>query len=120
MGWIGVDLDGTLAVYPPENGALIGDAIPGMAERVRKWHKDDIEVRIFTARAGSRAGVKQVKAWLKANELPDLMVTNVKDSGMAELWDDRAIRVIRNTGSVCAGCNGTSQFHHHSGDFTNC
>ncbi|WP_370206837.1 hypothetical protein ABMY59_17020 [Escherichia coli] len=48
------------------------------------------------------------------------MVTNVKDSGMVELWDDRAIRVIRNTGSVCAGCNGTSQFHHHSGDFTNC
>ncbi|AUV30316.1 hypothetical protein O7N56_003798 [Salmonella enterica] len=120
MGWIGVDLDGTLAVYPPESGALIGDAIPGMAERVRKWHKDDIEVRIFTVRAGSRAGVKQVKAWLKANELPDLMVTNVKDSGMVELWDDRAIRVIRNTGSVCAGCNGTSQFHHHSGDFTNC
>ncbi len=36
MGWIGVDLDGTLAVYPPENGALIGDAVPNMAERVRK------------------------------------------------------------------------------------
>ncbi|WP_236851564.1 hypothetical protein [Candidatus Sodalis pierantonius] len=28
----------------------------------------------------------------------------MKDSEMLQLWDDRAIRVVKNTGKVCAGC----------------
>ena len=51
-GWIGVDLDGTLAHY---NGWVdethIGEPIQGMADRVRGWLADGIDVRIFTARA---------------------------------------------------------------------
>ena len=36
-GWIGVDLDGTLAKYSTWNNGQIGDPIPAMVERVKKW-----------------------------------------------------------------------------------
>lgn len=32
-----------------------------------------------------------------------LEVTNVKDFGMVELWDDRCVRVLKNTGQPCCG-----------------
>ncbi len=50
-GWIGVDLDGTLAQYDgwkgPDN---IGDPIPLMVGRVKEWLEAGHEVRVFTAR----------------------------------------------------------------------
>lgn len=50
-GWIGVDLDGCLAVYHGWEGAeLIGDPVPDMLERVKNWIAEDYDVRIFTAR----------------------------------------------------------------------
>ena len=50
-GWIGVDLDGTLAYYDEWRGALhIGEPIPAMLERVRRWLDEGKDVRIFTAR----------------------------------------------------------------------
>lgn len=98
-GWIGVDLDGTLAYYDGWKGAEhIGAPIPAMMERVKAWLEQGIEVRIFTARAGFENGVWPIKVWLKIQGLPPLMVTNVKDSNMIELWDDRAVRVKMNTG----------------------
>lgn len=120
MGWVGIDLDGTLAKYPPQNGAIIGDAIPYMVERLRHWHQAGIEIRIFTVRAVTAKGIRQVKAWLKNNSLPDLKVTAVKDSGMIELWDDRAIRVIRNTGVVCSSCASHSHLDTRFWNSTNC
>ena len=47
-GWIGVDLDGTLAVY--YDWEIIGDPIPLMVERVQQWLKEGKHVKIFTAR----------------------------------------------------------------------
>lgn len=105
-GWIGVDLDGTLALYDHWRGIEhIGAPIKLMADRIRAWHLDGREVRIFTARVAvgepERSQViATIKAWLRANDLPDLEVTNVKDFGMIELWDDRAVGVIFNTGRV--------------------
>lgn len=53
-GWIGVDLDGTLAEYSHWKGEThIGRVLP---------------------------------------------ITNIKDYQMIELWDDRAVQVIPNTG----------------------
>lgn len=50
-GWIGVDLDGTLAVY---NGWVapthIGEPVVPMLERVKAWLAEGREVRIMTAR----------------------------------------------------------------------
>lgn len=36
-GWIGVDLDGTLAEYHGWGNGEIGDPVPAMLERVKKW-----------------------------------------------------------------------------------
>src|SRR5688572_22863629 len=52
-GWIGVDLDGTLAYHDPQQGLdPIGKPIEATLFRVRQWLDAGIEVRIFTARAG--------------------------------------------------------------------
>lgn len=111
-GWFGVDLDGTLAAYDGWQGIEhIGEPIPRMLERVKRWVASGRDVRIFTARAyrmlypvGSpeRAEAEQViqhiHAWLVTHGLPMLPVTCYKDFGMIELWDDRCVQVIPNTG----------------------
>lgn len=98
-GWIGVDLDGTLALYDgwagPEH---IGPPIAPMKERVLRWLREGVEVRIFTARASVPDQIPPIKAWLLENGFPDLVVTNVKDFQMIELWDDRCVQVQPNAG----------------------
>jgi len=98
--WIGVDLDGTLAKYNGFKGInIIGDPIPEMIDRVRRWIKNGKTVKIFTARVSyGKSAKKYIKQWLKDNNLPNLEITNIKDPNMTELWDDRAIRVQKNTG----------------------
>ena len=103
--WIGVDLDGTLAEYKSNKNRSIGEAIEPMLQRVKQWIDDGKEVRVFTARASDSDQVKQVEKWLSQNGLGGLAVTNVKDFDMVELWDDKAIRVKRNTGYPCSGCS---------------
>lgn len=50
-GWIGVDLDGTLAEYDGWKGpSHIGKPIEPMVARVKEWLKEGKDVRIFTAR----------------------------------------------------------------------
>jgi hypothetical protein len=116
-GWIGVDLDGTLAHYDEWRGPFhIGPPVPAMVARVKQWLRDGIDVRIFTARvdggeaallAGDTKGhlYKDVNAikgairhWCVMHIGVDLPITNVKDYAMAELWDDRCVRVEKNTG----------------------
>ena len=99
-GWIGVDLDGTLAHYEGWDGGKIGKPIPAMMDRVKDWIQRGKEVKIFTARASDHNQIQAVKLWLQQNGLPDLEVTNVKDFAMIELWDDRAVQVIPNTGQA--------------------
>jgi hypothetical protein len=103
-GWIGVDLDGTLALYHgwrADGG--VGAILPPMKYRVQRWLAQGREVRIFTARASQPEQVKIVQDWLEANGLPRLPVTNVKDLAMIELWDDRAVQVEINTGMPVRG-----------------
>ncbi|MDQ8188504.1 hypothetical protein [Pelagicoccus sp. SDUM812002] len=99
MGWIGVDLDGTLAEYTAWKGLEhIGKPIPLMMQRVQDWIKEGYTIRIMTARASVEGGAEPVGKWLSKHGLPDLAVTNSKDFEMIELWDDRAIQVVTNTG----------------------
>lgn len=50
-GWVGVDLDGTLAQYDGwVDAAYIGPPVPAMVNRVRDMLDAGQEVRIFTAR----------------------------------------------------------------------
>lgn len=99
--WIGVDLDGTLArdSFDAEHPDQIGEPIEPMMQRVRQWLEDGVTVKVFTARAAVPRQVQLVKQWLKEHDLPDLEVTNAKDFKMIELWDDRAVRVGRNSGT---------------------
>ncbi|MEN3260027.1 hypothetical protein AAH678_14965 [Sodalis endosymbiont of Spalangia cameroni] len=104
MGWIGVDLDGTLNELRTGQGTRIGVPARPMMQRIRRWLREGREVRIFTARAATADGVRAVQSWLRAQGLPALTVTNMTDSEMLQLWEDRAIRVVKNTGKICAGC----------------
>lgn len=103
-GWIGVDLDGTLAHYDKWRGAEhIGAPVAPMVERVQRWLAEGHAVKIFTARVSgdpeeAAAVRKAVQQWCVKAGLPALEVTNVKDYQMIELWDDRAVQVIPNTG----------------------
>jgi len=119
-GWIGVDLDGTLAYYDHWRGALhIGEPIPAMLERVKRWVAEGQEVRIFTARVqrltldsslGDREDVPEntraveecIRQWCEKHVGRVLPLTCCKDYGMIELWDDRCIQVIPNTGRTIA------------------
>jgi hypothetical protein len=112
-GWIGVDLDGTLAQYPVPI-TEVGEPIPAMIARVKAWLEQGIEVRIVTARVGqcgrsNSDGVvddeafateqyRMIQEWCVKNIGQALEVTCSKDFMMLELWDDRARRVETNTG----------------------
>jgi hypothetical protein len=101
-GWIGVDLDGTLAQYDGWRGPdHIGDPVPEMLFRVRKWLADGVQVRIFTARANIAEQVPPIEAWCEQHFGIRLPITATKDFGMVELWDDRAVRVQANRGCPC-------------------
>ena len=98
-GWIGVDLDGTLAYYDKWRGIEhIGDPIPAMLARVQNWLEQGIQVKIFTARAGDARALPYIVAYLAKHGIPGLPITNIKDYAMIELWDDRCIQVTPNTG----------------------
>lgn len=144
-GWIGVDLDGTLAHYDGWKGAdHIGAPVPAMVERVKAWLANGREVRIFTARISpmdmcvtpDRIATKISAETVSAEELAEIQdmvadlgqnidrlnqcadavtairawclehigvvlpITNVKDFAMVELYDDRAVQVVMNTGQI--------------------
>lgn len=112
-GWIGVDLDGTLAQYDGWRGPThIGDPIPEMVNRVKGWLAQGKEVRIFTARV-SRLQGEELQAvagaifrWSAEHIGEVLDVTCMKDFAMIELWDDRAVQVVPNTGRRADGLEG--------------
>lgn len=100
-GWIGIDLDGTLARSDNVlNPSMIGDPVPKMMNRLNQLKQDGYRIKIFTARASDPEQILLVRKWLTENGLPELEITNVKDYGMILLFDDRAIQVITNTGEI--------------------
>lgn len=111
-GWIGVDLDGTLARYEGWKGIEhIGEPIPAMVERIKGWLNEGKKVKIFTARVWSDGtltrdrevyvATKYIHNWCLEHLGLVLPVTCQKDFAMIQLWDDRCVRVIENTGEPC-------------------
>lgn len=117
--WRAVDLDGTLAMYHGWDGGKIGEPIPRMVARVKRWIEDDgpESVRIFTARVSppavmaSRAEgetdldaeiriMEEIQDWAEKHIGYRLRVTCQKDFHCVEIWDDRAMRVETNTGEI--------------------
>jgi len=112
--WIGVDLDGTLAMYDGWNGSdHIGEPIPKMVERVKQWLAEGKDVKIFTARVSWQAielnksthsaTVAPIYKWSIKHIGECLDVVYQKDMAMVSLWDDRAVQVIPNTGERADG-----------------
>lgn len=128
-GYIGVDFDGTIAVYHGWSGwNVFGDPIMPMIERIKCWLAEGHEVRIVTARVGlpifdgvsdpipshykrhscrvtgdrfSDADmVKAIQEYLVKHGLPALAVQCHKGAAMIELWDDIAVQVVPNTGQT--------------------
>jgi hypothetical protein len=120
--WVAVDLDGTLAQYDgwvsPEH---IGEPIALMHQRVLRWLTQERDVRIFTARvwplryihpednmlqfvganereSEAARAAHAIQLWCEKHLGRKLPITCTKDMAMGELWDDRAIQVIANTG----------------------
>ena len=107
-GWVGVDLDGTLARYDGWKGPRhIGEPIIPMVNKVKQLIATGITVKIFTARVCSAqpeeelAVAKQAIAeWTKTYIGRELEATAEKDWNMIEYYDDRAVRVTYNSGII--------------------
>ena len=110
-GWIGFDLDGTLAKYDGWRGEThIGEPIEQIVKEAKRFLSLGYEVKIFTARVaesennkdGSKhtnsAVINAIQDWTEKHIGKRLEVTNKKDFRMIELWDDRAVQVVPNTG----------------------
>ncbi len=115
-GWVGCDLDGTLAEYHGWVGpGHIGAPIPRMVERIKKHLANGDEVRIVTARVGRTEDYvessqmrdddefalrqeKLIQDYCEEHLGQRLRVTCKKDYGMWRFYDDRAIQIVENTG----------------------
>lgn len=106
-GWIGIDLDGTLAYYDYWRGpSHIGEPIAPMVKLVKHLLKEGKEVRIFTARVAleeQREACRiAIERWCLEVFDQILPVTHQKDFAMITLYDDRCIQVETNTGRLVA------------------
>lgn len=107
-GWVGVDLDGTLAKYDGWKGPdYIGEPIQPMVEKVKQLLATGVTVKIFTARVCStqpkeelEIARKTIVEWTKQHIGKELEATAEKDWNMIEYYDDRAVRVNYNTGLI--------------------
>ena len=107
-GWVGVDLDGTLAYYNGWKGPThIGEPITPMVNKVKQLLQQGANVKIFTARVCSAqpetelAEAKEAIAqWTLQHIGKELEVTAEKDWNMIEFYDDRAIHVQYNSGII--------------------
>lgn len=97
--WMAVDFDGTLAHYTEWKGVgVLGHPIPAMIARVKAWLIEGRRVKILTARHDNPECVAALELWCLEHLGVVLEVTGVKDRHMFELWDDRAVQIVSNTG----------------------
>ena len=102
--------DGTLAHYGGWQGpGHIGKPIKLMCDRVRAWLAEGKTVRIFTARihnvdaSGAKLVIAAIDDFCMTEFGRCLSITDAKDLDMIQLWDDRAIQLIPNTGEMADG-----------------
>jgi hypothetical protein len=108
---IGVDFDGTLSTFSQSLGWMgpfvTGDPVPKMVEKVKKALAEGAYVGIFTARIVPHVGetfnvaaaITVIQDWCEKHIGVRLPVTHSK-AGFNEMWDDRAVQVLPNTGET--------------------
>ena len=105
-GYIGVDLDGTIARYDGWKGAShIGAPLEPLVSQIKDGLARGIEYRIVTARvcSGNSAAAesrKAIAAWCLEVLGRELPMQAEKTYDMIRLLDDRASRVQFNTGRL--------------------
>lgn len=110
-GWIGFDLDGTLAKYEKWGDGSIGEPIPSMISLVCRFLSLGYECRIVTARVSGRDELETqqqrdlIQHWCLKHIGIVLEVTHQKDFSMYCLFDDRAIAVKKNEGIILGHCD---------------
>lgn len=114
--WIGVDLDGTLAMeLPTFNPLTIGAPIPAMVEKVKKAIVDGKTVKVFTARLADAELhdkiQKLIYLWTKKHIGVALDSTNEKDPGLEAIWDDKARSVEKNEGEFKTASKIPTLYH---------
>jgi hypothetical protein len=108
-GWVGFDLDGTLATYDNWKGIEhIGAPIPAVAKRLKRLLAAGVDCRVFTARvsglpADADEARRHIQDWTERHFGVRLAVTNAKDFAMHALYDDRCVAVETNTGRILGG-----------------
>lgn len=124
-GWIGIDLDGTLArsieVAKPSDfdPFQVGEPIEPMCSFVKGLLAEGADVRIMTARVGPHGthypdgtpipvdfnvhSRRVVVEWCRKHLGRSIPVTCEKDYQMIALYDDRAVQIIPNTGQRADG-----------------
>ena len=107
QGWIGFDLDGTLAEYHGwRKDGGIGRPVPMMVDLVSELLSKGKDVRIFTARVSGKDKVRQgelIRMWCIKHLGRPLSVTCKKDMAMIMLYDDRCKQVVKNKGIIVGG-----------------
>ena len=108
MGWIGFDIDGTLAIDLPNrsNDTEIGEPIQPMVDKARELINQGKDVRIFSARAFQpdlylRTDVYHaIRKWCIKHIGRPLPIVYYKDHNLDWYYDDKAIAVEYNTGKI--------------------
>lgn len=120
-GWVGCDLDGSLAHYVKGDykklGAIhIGSPIPKHVERIKAHIARGDRVKILTARVAGPDNfllLQEIRSaiteWCIEHLGVALEITCVKDGYMTILYDDRAVAIETNTGEI-------KGFSSHIGD----
>ena len=120
---LAVDFDGALAHFDGWKGPdVLGEPVPEMLERVKRWIAEGTKVVIFTSRVmydpippnrdhpefGRRLmrrdhaflARRAIRDWCETHIGRELEVTCEKRPEFEAIWDSRAVPVIQNTGKI--------------------
>ena len=120
-GWVGFDLDGTIAQYTTFQGwDHIGPPVPGFVNLIKKLRAFGIPCKILTARASAESRAlnditfeqveKVVQDWTEKYIGERLPVVTEKSASMICFFDDSAVQVNKNMGTLTAGSSGFEPF----------
>jgi hypothetical protein len=111
---VAVDLDGTLAddtviSMTDYRHDVIGKPIQLTVDRIKAWLASGRQVVIFTARVHPKHGAtgvalaeKAINEWCMNVFGRTFEVTSMKDPMFSEIWDDKAVKVVHNAGTISA------------------